>query len=65
MTLYTTDTCPKCKVLKLKLASKNIEYVEISDINVITAKGIKSVPVLEVDGEMLNLSQANDFIKTL
>jgi hypothetical protein len=52
-------------VLKLKLAAKNIEYVEISDINVITAKGIKSVPVLEVDGEMLNLSQANDFIKTL
>ena len=65
MTLYTTDTCPRCKVLKLKLAAKNIEYVEISDINVITAKGIKSVPVLEVDGEMLNLSQANDFIKTL
>lgn len=65
MTLYTTDTCSRCKVLKLKLAAKNIDYVEISDIDVITAKGIKSVPVLEVNGEMLNLSQAIDFIKTL
>lgn len=65
MTLYTTETCPRCKVLKMKLQAKNVEYIEISDMDVITAKGIKSVPVLEVDGEMLNLSQANDFIKTL
>lgn len=65
MTLYTTETCPRCKVLKMKLQAKNVEYIEISDMDVIEAKGIKSVPVLEVDGEMLNLSQANDFIKTL
>ena len=49
----------------MKLQAKNVEYIEISDMDVIEAKGIKSVPVLEVDGEMLNLSQANDFIKTL
>ena len=65
MVLYTTETCPRCKVLKLKLQAKNVEYTEVSDMDVIAAKGIKSVPVLEVDGEILNLSQANDFIKTL
>ena len=65
MVLYTTESCPRCKVLKMKLEAKSIEYTEVSDMDVIIKKGIKSVPVLEVDGEMLNLSQANDFIKTL
>lgn len=65
MTLYTTANCPRCKVLKMKLAAKNIEYVEISDINIQLAKGIKQAPMLEVDGELLNLSKANDFINSL
>ena len=49
----------------MKLAKKNIEYEEITDIEVILSKGIKQAPMLEVDGEMLNLSQANDYINSL
>lgn len=49
----------------MKLAKKGIEYDETSDINVLLAKGIKQAPVLEVNGELLNLSQANDYINTL
>lgn len=65
MTLYTTENCPRCKMLKMKLASKNIEYVEISNIDVLISKGIKQAPMLEVDGELLNLSKANEFINSL
>lgn len=65
MTLYTTEHCPRCKVLKMKLQAKNIAYVEISDVDVMTAKGIKSVPVLEVDDKLMGLDEANKFIKTL
>ena len=49
----------------MKLASKNIQYIEISDINVLLAKGIKQAPMLEIDGELMNLSKANDFINSL
>jgi hypothetical protein len=49
----------------MKLALKNIEYVEISNIDVLISKGIKQAPMLEVDGELLNLSKANEFINSL
>lgn len=65
MILYTTENCPRCKMLKIKLANKNIQYTEISDIEVLISKGIKQAPMLEVDGELLNLSKANDYINSL
>ena len=65
MVLYTTASCPRCKVLKMKLDKKNIEYIEVSDVEVLLSKGIKQAPILEIDGEFLNLSQANDYINSL
>lgn len=65
MTLYTKDNCPRCTVLKAKLDAKNIRYIEISDIDVLIAKGITFAPMLEVDGELLDLSKANNFINSL
>ena len=65
LTLYTKDNCPRCEVLKAKLKAKNVEYTEISDINTLIAKGITFAPMLEVDGELLDLSKANDFINSL
>lgn len=63
--LYTKDNCPRCEVLKTKLKSKNVEFEEISDIDVMVAKGITFAPMLEVNGELLDLSKANDFINSL
>lgn len=63
--LYTAESCPRCKVLKMKLDKKNIEYTEVSDVEVLLSKGIKQAPILEIDGEFLNLSQANDYINSL
>lgn len=61
VTLYSTG-CPKCKVLVTKLNSKNINYNVISDINVIISKGINSVPVLEVDNNLMDFKTAVDWV---
>lgn len=61
VTLYSTG-CPKCKVLKMKLDSKNINYDTISDVNIIISKGINTVPVLEVDGNIMDFKTAVDWI---
>lgn len=61
VTLYSTG-CPKCKVLKMKLDSKNINYDTISDVNIIISKGINTVPVLEVDGNIMEFKTAVDWI---
>ena len=55
--LYTTH-CPQCKVLETKLERAGIEYVQNDDVSLMTELGFKSVPVLEVNGEYLNFSQA-------
>ena len=61
--LYSTG-CPKCKVLKEKLKSSNIQYVEITDVDTIVKNGIDTVPVLDVDGIRMGFSAANEWIKS-
>lgn len=55
--MYSTH-CPKCKILETKLKQKNIEYEECTDINEMLSKGIETVPILEVDGQMLDFGKA-------
>ena len=50
ITIYTTQTCPKCKILKKKLQEKGIEYKEFNDEDEMQRMGILSVPVMDVDG---------------
>ena len=47
--LYTTH-CPRCEVLKTKLEQKNISYEEETDVEKMLQMGIKSVPMLSIDG---------------
>lgn len=60
-TLFSTG-CPKCQILEKKLALKGIEYVEINDTQQMLDMGLKSVPWLEVDGQMMDFNQANKWI---
>lgn len=55
--LYTTH-CPQCKVLEAKLKEKKINYSQITNVELMLQKGMDSVPVLEVEGKLLNYSQA-------
>lgn len=59
--LYTTH-CPKCKVIEKKLTQKNIQYIEVTDVDEMQRLGFKSVPILEVDGKIMNMTDANRWI---
>jgi glutaredoxin len=62
VTIYTTETCPKCKILKKKLTDKNIDFKDEMDVEVLKSLGIYDVPVLNVDGTLLDFSAANSWI---
>lgn len=57
ITLFTID-CPKCKILEKKLEQAGIEYEACRDRDVLTSKGFDFMPVLEVDGQTMNFSEA-------
>ena len=59
--LYTTS-CPQCRVLETKLRNKNIEFSIVDDVSVMEEKGFMSAPMLEVDGEVMNFTEGNNWI---
>lgn len=61
-TLYTIH-CPQCRVLEAKLNQKHIDYEIITDVEEMREMGIKSAPALEVDGQILNFSQAIKWVR--
>ena len=63
MILHTTETCPKCKVVKMKLEQANINVDINQDISVMEALGIQQVPVLELgDGTLLDFPSIIKYI---
>lgn len=63
ITLYSTG-CPKCKVLKKKLDEKGIKYTVNLSVEEMMTIGITQVPVLCVDGKLLQFKQAVDWVNT-
>ena len=61
--LYSTG-CPKCNVLKKKLGQKGIDFDEFTDIEKMTDMGFTSVPILSVDGTLLEYVDAVKWINT-
>lgn len=61
--LYSND-CPKCKVLENKLDTLKIHHIKIKKIEEIRKKGFLFVPILEVDGNIMNFSQAINWLTT-
>ena len=59
--IYSTG-CLKCKVLIKKLNEKNIQYEECNDTEIMKAKGIQFLPVLEINGDLLDFKQATEWI---
>ena len=62
--LYSTH-CPKCNILEKKLKEKNITYTEINDVNVMTEKGFTTVPMLEVNGTVMDYKTAFNYVEYL
>ena len=61
ITLYSTG-CPKCTILKKKLDQKNIGYEINNDVDLMQEKGFMSLPVLDVDGEILDFGGAINWV---
>lgn len=55
--MYSTN-CPRCKVLAQKLMDKNIEFRISENVDEMISRGFMSAPVLTVDGEAMNFTDA-------
>ena len=63
MKLYSNN-CPKCEILESKLKDKNIEFEIINDEEIFRSLNIDKFPVLEVDGNLLQFSEANKWVNS-
>lgn len=61
VTMYSTH-CPKCQVLEKKLQQKGIEYNVVTDTLEMGKMGIRSVPVLSVNSELLDFKKAIEWV---
>lgn len=57
ITLFTID-CPKCKILEKKLEQAGVKYEVCRDRDEMERKGFDFMPVLEVDGQVMNFGEA-------
>ena len=59
--LYSNN-CPRCKILKKKLNDNKINYEIIDDVDTMIDKGLSTVPVLEINGRMLDFKEAVEWV---
>lgn len=62
--LYSTG-CPQCMVLKTLLKNRGVKFEEVNDQQLMIDKGFMSVPMLEVDGEVMRFADAMKWAKGL
>lgn len=61
--LYSKIGCTRCDTLKRKLGEANIPYEENNDEEEMRQLGICYIPVLCVDGNMMNFSEAIKWLR--
>lgn len=60
--IFYSTGCPKCSVLKKKLDGKHIEYVENNSVEDMLAMGFDALPVLEVNGKIMEFKESIDWV---
>ena len=55
--------CPRCQTLKKKLDEAGIEYETFTDIQKMLDMGFVDVPVLEVNGERMQFTEAVKWLR--
>lgn len=61
--VYCRPSCFRCKHLKSMLTQNDISFIEEYNIDIMDEKGIDHVPMLEVDGALLNYDEALEWIE--
>ena len=59
--LYSNN-CPRCKILKKKLDDNKINYEVVDNVDIMIDKGLSTVPVLEINGRMLDFKEAVEWV---
>lgn len=62
VTLYSND-CPNCLALKTELDNAKVEYAICSDIDTMINMGLNELPVLEINGRIMNNNESIEWIK--
>lgn len=60
--LYSNH-CPQCMILENILKTKKLEYTIFTDEDEMIKMGFKSMPMLSVDGNIYNFSEALEWVK--
>lgn len=58
MIVLYSNHCPCCEVLKVRLDEASVSYTINSNTNEMLAQGITHLPMLSVDGNMMNYPAA-------
>ena len=66
MIVYSTSTCPNCRMIKAKLTKLGIEYTVNEDMDEMRALGIKGIPSIQLaDGTILDYAASIKYVKEL
>lgn len=63
MTILYSNHCPCCEVLTQALDAAGVQYETVTDTSRMLSMGITHLPMLSVDGEMLNYPAALAWLK--
>lgn len=64
--LYSTPTCPKCKVLEIKLNQLGYEVERHMDMDELESLGLQSVPWVKYEEKpLMDFGQATKWIHSL
>ena len=61
--LYTTNTCHRCNAVKQILQVNNVEYDEITDIDIMRDRGFTEVPMMDVGEKTLDYGDISAWLK--
>lgn len=59
--LYSNH-CPQCMLLSKRLKEKGINYIEVNDVDLMMSKGFMSMPMLEVNNDVLKFADALQWV---
>lgn len=63
ITIFTSPTCGRCKVLKKKMEILQIPFEETSKVEEIENLGFLSLPIMKVEDKYFDFSQSMQFIE--
>lgn len=66
MIVYSSATCPNCRMIKAKLSRLGIEYTVNENMDEMRALGIKGIPSIQLaDGTILDYAASIKYVKEL